>query len=116
MAGDCYEAAGRYIMDATLAGKGEGLILVHAEITGQGPIEGLRHGHAWVEDGEMVIDRSNGRDIRLPRLLYYALARLHSEFPPFEANMHRYDWDAASARMVEHEHWGPWDLETSTGL
>ena len=57
--GDCYQAAGRYMMDHCLAGDDCDLILVHGEVAGQGPIEGLTFGHAWVLDRGMVIDKAN---------------------------------------------------------
>ena len=94
------------------------LVLVHAEIVGQGAIAGLKYGHAWVEDGEMVIDVSNGRNIRMPKVIYESLANLrrHDSTPPFQPNWHRYTGKQAAAKMVKHRHFGPWDLKTSSGL
>ena len=126
--GDCYEAAAKYMMSYGLLGSdllrapgvkpNPKLVLVHAEIVGQGAIAGLKYGHAWVEDGEMVIDVSNGRNIRMPKVIYESLANLrrHDSTPPFQPNWHRYTGKQAAAKMVKHRHFGPWDLKTSSGL
>ena len=123
--GDCYEAAGKYILSlSTLhmgsggkiggeAGGAEGLILVHAEVFGQGPLEGKTFGHAFVVDTEtdMVIDKSNGRNIKLPRALYYAIGGVETI-----GNYHEYTPQEMMENMIKYRHWGPWDLVTSSGL
>lgn len=99
--------------------------LVHAEVTGQGPIQGLRHGHAFVlvmpegveptEENIMyrghVIDRSNMRNIKMPAALYFAIGRIFEN-----DNFYLYDCDRALSRMAKTHHFGPWDLVTSSGL
>jgi hypothetical protein len=105
--GDCYEAAGRYIMD----NYDPGLRLVHGEVAGQGPLEGMTFGHAWVLDGDMVIDRANGRNLRIPKVVYYAMGAIDQI-----DNVHVYTQDQAIRQMVRHEHFGPWDLKTRSGL
>jgi hypothetical protein len=112
--GDCYEAAGNYMMrfrfgDAKQKGRGEKLILVHGEVTGQGPLEGVKFGHAWVEDGNTVIDKSNGRNLRMAKKAYYALGRIGT-------NIHKYTQKQFARKAVETGIWGPWDLETESGL
>lgn len=94
--GDCYQAAGRYILDNPTAD----VHLVHADVTGRGPMEGVRMGHAWVEDGDDVIDNANGGAVRLPRAIYHALGDVR--------NAVRYTPAEAMAMMAEHEHFGPW--------
>ena len=121
--GDCYEAAGQYMMKECTFGKDDcGLVLVHGEVGGQGHLEGIRYGHAWVEDGDTVIDKSNGRDIRMPKAFYYMIGRISRETfdddgynPAGGQNVHRYPWSEARGKIMEYEHWGPWDLETSSG-
>ena len=77
--GDCYEAAGRYMMDHCILGNDDcGLILVHGEVAGQGTLEGITYGHAWVLDGSAVIDKSNGRDIQMPQMIYYAIGQINN--------------------------------------
>jgi tRNA nucleotidyltransferase/poly(A) polymerase len=107
--GDCYEAAGRYMMNNCRVNSKCGMKLVHAEVTGQGEIEGLKYGHAFVlDDRGTVIDRSNGRNIEMPKEIYYAIGHIGS-------NVHEYTWDEARQKMLEFEHWGPWDLSTESG-
>lgn len=110
MPGDCYEAAAHYILDHCL-GMGvkepnHDLRLVHGEVAGQGPLEGVTLGHAWVEDGDIVIDQSNGQDIRMPKILYYALGGV-GELD----NIHVYTPEEALEKMREHDVYGPWDLQ-----
>ena len=132
--GDCYESAGKYMMDlCTLASDHCDLILVHGEVTGQGRLEGIKYGHAWVEKGDLVIDKSNGRDIEMPKFLYYQLGRIGEievdmsnwGQPGFSSsnaatikggNIHRYSWEEARQKILEYKHWGPWELKTETGL
>jgi hypothetical protein len=104
--GNCFEAAGRYMMDH---GAGTNLVLVHGEVTGQGPIEGVKFGHAWIEDGNNIIDVSNGRDIRQPKDLYYRIGRIGN-------NLKKYNYKQFIDKIVKTKVWGPWDLVTSSGL
>ena len=107
--GDCYEIAGKYIMDNITLNPF--LRLVHAEVAGKGPLDGVRFGHAWVLDGDEVIDKSNGLDVRMPKTLYYALGQID-----YINNIHEYSWDEARDLIVDSETWGPWDLITESGL
>lgn len=123
--GDCYEAAGKYILGlshlhmgiggeaAGDAAAAQGLILVHAEVMGQGPLEGTTFGHGFVVDTEtdMVIDKSNGRDIKLPRSLYYAIGQIEEI-----GNYYEYTPQEMMENMIKYKHYGPWDLKTSSGL
>ena len=105
--GDCFEAAGRYFMDnAVFPYQREGIVLVHGEVTGQGPIEGLKYGHAWIEEGDTVIDMSRGRNVKMPKILYYALGNIEEE------KTFRYTPQEFRKKIIETEHWGPWDLKT----
>lgn len=110
MGGDCYEAALHYIMDHCL-GMGvkepnHNLRLVHGEVAGQGPMAGTTFGHAWIEDGDTVIDQSNGRDIVMPKELYYALGKIGEL-----GNTHVYTPEEARDKCLKHEVYGPWDLK-----
>ena len=103
MTGDCYEAALHYMLDN--AGNNS-LRLVHGEVAGQGPLQGCTYGHAWIEEGDLVIDVSNGRDIRLPKELYYAIGRINEL-----NNTHVYTLKEMAQRAKEYEVYGPWELE-----
>ena len=124
--GDCYEAGGKFMM-ANCLGKPCNYILVHGEVTGQGSIEGVKYGHCWIEDGDMVIDKSNGRNITMPRQVYYMLGGIGvpdmskwgkepDAMDTSSANLHKYKWEEVQQKILEFEHWGPWDLVTETGL
>jgi hypothetical protein len=111
--GDCYEAALKALYRLCSDGDTHRYKLVHAEIVGQGPIEGLLHGHAFVVDikDDMVIDESNGRHLHMDLEMYAAFARMH-----VASNWHIYTFKQACMMAVKSGTYGPWDLETSTGL
>ena len=119
--GDCYEANCRYFLELCTSEKyvtewkGYKIIdcpyvLVHAEVTGQGAIEGINYGHAFILKGNTVIDVSNGQRIEMPKAVYFALGNIERN-----NNIHYYNWDQIRDNIQEFEHWGPWHLETSTG-
>ena len=105
--GDCYEAAGKYM----LSHPGEGLKLIHAEVQGQGSIADITFGHAFIVDGNDVIDKSNGRNIRMPAVIYFALGQINNI-----GNYHEYSDDDLFAHIAKYKHWGPWELQTASGL
>jgi hypothetical protein len=109
--GDCYQAAANYIVEHGVIGGNTSLRLVHAEVQGQGPLAGTTFGHAWVLDGNTVIDKSNGGNVRMPKSVYYGVGRVdeignHYEYTPQEAAK----W------MVKTQIYGPWQLRTRSGL
>ena len=107
--GDCFSKNGKIFMDMALFGGRNNLILVHGEVTGQGRLEGVNYGHCWIEDGDYIIDESNGRNIRMPKTDYYKLGRIGD-------NVVKYDVKEFRRKVLEHEHWRSWDLQTSSGL
>ena len=112
--GDCYEAAGKFMMKKSMLRPDDSrYLLVHAEVAGQGPLEGLTYGHGFVVDTETqtVIDKSNGRNLELPAAIYYMLGQIGSI-----DNIHEYTYREMAKKITQYEHWGPWDLETSSGL
>ena len=74
-------------------------------MTGQGPISGIRYGHAFVLDGDLVIDVSNNRSIRMPKALYYHAGKIGG-------NLYEYTYQEMLRKLIEYRHYGPWDLET----
>jgi hypothetical protein len=108
--GDCYQAAFEYMMDRCLYEEAN-YILVHAEVAGRGPLEGLTFGHAFLLNDELVIDPSNGRIVEMPRQLYYFLGCIDQI-----NNLHNYSWKDAKKKVLQFKHYGPWDLVTSTDL
>jgi hypothetical protein len=111
--GDCYEAAGKFISERLLDGDRIRFLLVHGEVRGQGPLMGVNFGHAWVIDktSDSVIDRSNGRNLVMPRFIYYAIGGVEEI-----GNFHEYTAEEARNMLLETGSYGPWDLVTSSGL
>jgi hypothetical protein len=109
--GDCYEAAAQFcmgFMPEPVEFIGEPY-LIHAEVKGQGKAEGIRFGHAWVEDDENVYDYSNGRRIVMPKVVYYAIGDIQTDNP---LKYQRYTFPEARAKMLKTKHYGSWDIET----
>jgi hypothetical protein len=79
--GDCYMVAGRIAMD--IFNKDLKFIgtpyVVHTEVGGQGKLEGIRYGHAFIEDDENVYDYSNNREIVIPKQIYYYFGRINPD-------------------------------------
>ena len=68
--GTCYPDAYHYMRDHA----DKKLTLVHGLVSGQGHLEGIRYGHAWVLDGNKVIDPSIGRTF--PKSMYYKVGEI----------------------------------------
>jgi len=115
--GDCYQVTGRIALDnSEKAPNGEKYMgtpkVVHGEVEGQGKIEGLRYGHAWIEDNVYVYDFSNGRDLMILKEIYYYLGKVKQEKP----KLYKYTFKEARNKMLESGHFGSWDLITESGL
>lgn len=100
--GDCFEAAAQYILER----KEEGLTLVHGRPTLQcEPF--MKYEHAWIEmilDGDHYVrDVSNGKDVFVPRAVYYGLGQIVME------DCYRYTFNEMRTKLLEFKHWGPWD-------
>jgi len=108
--GDCYEVAGKFMMSQNPSNSR--YLLIHAEVAGQGAIAGVTYGHGFVLDTEndVVIDKSNGRNLEMPAAIYYYVGKISQL-----NNVHEYTYRQMTEKMLEHENWGPWDLVTSSG-
>lgn len=111
--GNCYQAAadfciGKFYAPEMIEFKGEPY-LVHAEVSGQGKLDGIRYGHAWIEDDENVYDYSNNREIILPKAVYYAIGQVRTDDPK---KYKRYTFQEAREKMLETQTYGSWDIET----
>jgi len=108
--GDCYVIAGQVAMG--IISKEIDFVgtpyVVHGIVTGQGAIEGLKYGHAWIEDDENVYDWSNGRELVFPKAIYYMLGEIEDE----DGKIYRYTFDEAREKMLDTGHYGSWDLKT----
>jgi len=119
--GDCYEVHGRVM----LGPEGSDFVLVHAEVMGQGQLAGVPYGHCFLihKATDTVHDRSNGRDIKMPRAIYYLLGKIdQSEYwddtmGPVSRTpkIYEYTQEEARAFMLETGTFGPWELETESG-
>lgn len=107
--GDCYVVAGKFAMgnykDIEFNGTPH---VVHAEVTGQGAISGIRYGHAWVEDDENVYDYSNDRQLVIPKQLYYYIGQVQENNPK---KYRKYTFKEAVNKMLETGNYGCWDIE-----
>lgn len=102
--GDCYQANGRYLTDKMNTSDENKYVLCHGT-----PLLGRDHkpyGHAWIEKGNMVIDKSNGKDIKIDKSLYYAIGNIPAKG---YKKIYKYTPTEAAIKMLKHKHWGPWD-------
>lgn len=98
--GDCFEVAA----NLALAFDSENVRLCHGWVTGQGPLDGVRFEHGWVELGDgVVIDVSNGREWAGPKWVYYHAGQIS------EAEVRRYTPTEARVHMLRTSHYGPWE-------
>ena len=105
--GDCYESAGRFITNAIFMNNApNNLMLVHGIVSGQGDLSGVEFGHAWIEEGNMVLDYSNGKEIEMPKQLYYKIGKINPN------KTYRYNVEETRKKILESGHWGPWDLKS----
>ena len=94
--GNCFQAAYDYLI------RHPDTILVHGVVTGQGAIKGVQYTHAWIEDGDTVIDKTIPEEFsELPKMVYYSLGNIKIT--------RRYTYKEALQQVVETEHYGPWD-------
>ncbi len=99
--GHCYEYAFREFINHP-----KNRVLVHGLVNGQGPLEGVKYGHAWIIDeyNECVIDKTqpSGQQ-KIPLGLYYWIGKID----PSETV--EYDLKSALTNATETGHYGPWD-------
>jgi hypothetical protein len=103
--GDCYPAAFNLLVGfLEPASEVEGGLLVHGRPLGTGgEAEGIRCGHAWVEKGGYVFDWSNGKQVAVPRPLYYTAGTIDPD------ECHYYTREEAIHMALMVQHYGPWD-------
>ena len=107
--GDCYLVAGQLaleIKNEKIDYKGTPY-LVHAEVK-HSSMEGLRFGHAFIEDDENVYDFSNKREIILPKQLYYYFGDIN---PRDKKKYRKYTFEEAREKMLSTGNYGCWDIE-----
>lgn len=83
-------------------------VLVHAIVTGQGPIEGIKYGHAFLlhKDSQIVYDIS--ADVRMPFQIYKQLGQIEYYVV--------YEWQDAVKQCNKYGHYGAWDEQVSAAI
>ena len=116
--GDCFEVSARLIIKSKQK-ELRGAKLCHGIVTGQGPLDGCKFGHAWLEyqiaiNNEltitMVMDNSNGKSINLPAELYYRIGQIS------EKSVERYSQDEVKKLLLSTGHYGPWKANNSKAV
>jgi len=95
--GNCYDANGKYFFNHTLDSN---FRIAHGTVLGQGSIKGIRHGHCWIENGSIVMDFSNGRQIIMHKGQYYKIGKIK--------HIKRYNKEQFNKMILKHKNWGPW--------
>ena len=111
--GDCYQAAGTIALNSRFKIGDNDFIgtpyVVHAEVSGQGAIAGIRYGHAWIEDDIFVYDFSNKRELIVPKQLYYAIGNVNTKD---KTKYRKYTFAQARKKMIDTGTYGSWDIVT----
>ena len=58
-----------------------------------------------------MLDFSNGKELKLPKMIYYAIGNVE-----WINNFYEYDAQSFHDNISRYSHWGPWDLKTRSGL
>ena len=121
--GACYEVHGRLMLNNF--SEADEYTLAHAEVMGQGQLAGIPYGHCFLihKATDTVHDRSNGRDIKMPRAIYYMLGKIDisryfdDELGVVERTpkIYEYTRDEVMEWMSKSGTFGPWELETESG-
>jgi len=95
--GDCFVVSLHKFLENTNKYK-----LVHGVVTGQGVLDGLQYNHAWVEDGNTVIDMTLPPNMqRFPKDAYYAIGQIQIT--------RKYNAQQVYEMIDKYETYGPWD-------
>lgn len=126
--GDCFQSAVKVMFEVLTPEQRNNAKICHGVPMGQGRIEGIRFDHAWVEvttktdfgDADpndpqvkllmerfptqtVVYDYSNGRELQIPKELYYAIGQIDEE------SVKRFSAKQAQVEMTERGFYGPWE-------
>ncbi|MCD6435240.1 MAG: hypothetical protein J7L15_02450 [Clostridiales bacterium] len=95
--GDCYIVSYQYIQS------NPDVKLVHGLVHGQGALQGIIYNHAWIEDGNKIIDLTLPRKYQksLSVKEYYELGKIDKVF--------KYDFKDMLSNSMEQGTYGPWE-------
>jgi hypothetical protein len=97
--GDCFEANYRALLEKPFD---KGWYLCHGIVTGQSEnVKGIRYMHAWLENGSVVCDYSNGKILVLPKETYYNIGKIKIVI--------RYTVSKAMEMTLTYGTYGCWD-------
>lgn len=107
--GDCYESNARWIWINEDRSDIKQYTLVHGVVVGQEgtEVENMEFGHCWIEKGDTVFDHSNGRDISLPKVFYYAFGQIFDMEKKYK--FYKYKIDEIVRFLYKTKNWGPWE-------
>ncbi|GAF87401.1 unnamed protein product [marine sediment metagenome] len=94
--GDCYRIAANILIDDMP----EDALLCHGTAIGRGVIEGIKHGHAWIELNGSALDFSNGLNVVMSIGRYYEIGKI--------SDVTKYKKVEASINLLKYKHYGPW--------
>jgi len=107
--GDCYRLAAQMVMH------GLNLVLVHGTVRGQAG----RIDHAWVEDGNTIIETTKGHarvadgntiiETTSPGNTRFSKAEYRRLLQAQETA--RYPKEVVAINLLRSQHWGPWEPE-----
>ena len=106
--GNCYQAAGSLALEFG-RGKFPNAELVHGVALNS--LDYMPMGHAWVEVGSTCYDYSNGRKLKVNKVLYYNKGAIDGLLKK-GYKQHRYKGIKIAEAVLKYKHWGPWE---STG-
>ena len=108
--GDCFEVAGREMLNLPTEMEKAGYRMVHAIVRGEGELKGRRFGHAFNKLGDVIFDNSNGKNVTMRRDNYFEQGSID---PKEKGAYVEYDKEKTMVNMLKYKHWGPWDLNLS---
>lgn len=103
--GNCFDASFEFMFKNSFTKDIPNLKLVHGFVSGQGKLSGYRYTHAWCEDEENVYDYSNGRTLKIPKLIYYSIGNINPNQGKYYTN------DEFKKMVNKYETKGPWEVE-----
>ena len=105
--GDCFEVAGRNMLELDSTMEKAGYKMVHALVYGEGELEGRRFGHAFNKLGDVIFDNSNGNKIMMREGNYFKQGGIN---PKEKGAYVEYNKEQSLLKLGKYHHWGPWEL------